>query len=804
MAGGRWLGSGRAVLAGIGAVAMLAAPGWGQSSVSAHYANGQVWVVWSVPAGLAGVCVPTVTPVLSNGVPAVVSNCLPVTLAIHWSPNPITNTASATLVGRLFRQEWEGEILKDNVRASGGERPSGFRIPDGAGGSQTLATNQGVFVHTVRSNFSGYYAVSPDGVSAVPPSRQARLTNAVYSLADPPTCHWQARQTNEGYPVEWWTHWADGDVDPAAGRPDYPVMENAARRGVPHNFSVTEPRNGGLPMTNPPACVALHSGDGQARMWLPENPAFHSIGLAPEGGLLIAVEDRLFSLKNGMADAESVTSTGYVPSFDPFFNHQFGLVFATPPERLPGSNEVIIPYPLYRLNWTLDWLYAHEAVDSNRVALVAHSGGAKGAVLWSHASPDRFAYVGLYNPALGQFPAGDTRLVGTREQNLPMLLTNRAGARVRARDIHQFAASYSPLRDLPFTRVFHGKREENWVLDDDQDGVADVGEIYREADALALGAATFWDLRRHGVDTWTYQTLRTDIDHPNRCNGNPTIDISARWGIEDLWVPTLATQFRRDDATNQIRHRVDRSYPAFFNCALRGGHEDVGSVVYTNNSFFYEDNRPYDGLVTTTECLPPWTGDARGTWGGYCDWEPAIVDTSTNWSAVVFLVGAPSAFNPVEICPDPVRVCDVAIRRPQRFRPCAISTIAWRVERVTTGQSLTNGVALVGADDLVMVPGVPVGRDPGRVRLTVQTVSAPDNCGGPRISVRTVGSGEIELTWAGCPGRCYRVEASTNWQDWTVVSASLAAPISGGSLVWRTEALSGSRFFRVVSNAGAE
>ena len=55
MAGGRWLGSGRAVLAGIGAVAMLAAPGWGQSSVSAHYANGQVWVVWSVPAGLAGV-----------------------------------------------------------------------------------------------------------------------------------------------------------------------------------------------------------------------------------------------------------------------------------------------------------------------------------------------------------------------------------------------------------------------------------------------------------------------------------------------------------------------------------------------------------------------------------------------------------------------------------------------------------------------------------------------------------------------------------------------------------------------------
>jgi hypothetical protein len=370
-----------------------------QTSVRAHYANGQVWVTWDVQDAVLTNCVPTLTPALSNGVPVVVSNCLPATYAIYWSGNPVTNTTTALLVGRLFRQEWSASILRNDVQASFSSAPTGFRIPDGAGGYRVLATNEGVFVHTVRSNFAGHYAVRPFGATNVPAAWRVPLTNALFDLGDPPICHLQIRGTNDGYPVEWYTMWADGDTNLAAARPDFPVMENDRRRGVPHNFSITYPQTGTLPATNIPACVAFHSGDAQAKMWLPENPGFRSIGLAPAGQLLVAVEDRLFSIRNGFVDAESVTSTGYVPSFDPFFNHQVNPLYSSPLSVLPASNEVVVPFPLYRLNWTLDWLYAHKAVDSNRVALVGHSGGAKGSMLWSHASPERFSAVGLYNPA---------------------------------------------------------------------------------------------------------------------------------------------------------------------------------------------------------------------------------------------------------------------------------------------------------------------------------------------------------------------------------------------------------------------
>jgi pimeloyl-ACP methyl ester carboxylesterase len=439
----------------------------------------------------------------------------------------------------------------------------------------------------------------------------------------------------------------------------------------------------------------------------------------PFGGLLIAVEDRFHTLHNGVVDPESVASTGYVPSFDPFFNHPVDRVYSSPASNLPGSNEVIVPYPLYRLNWTLDWLYANKNVDSNRVSLVGHSGGAKGSLLWSHASPERFSLVGLYNPALGDFPDTDARYIGTRAQNLPMLLTNRQGQLVRALDIHQFTASYSPRRDLPFTRIFMGKREENWVVDDNLDGRGDVEFTFRQSDALGLGAALFWDLRSHGVDKWTYNTLTNDLAHPNNCSPNVSTNVSGSWGFGDLWVPTLSLQYRRDDATNHLRHRADQSYPAFFNCSLRGGHGEVGVVVYTNNTVFYDGYTPYDGLVTTTECRPPSTGDTRGTWGGYFEWETNIVDTATNWECVVYLVGASSAFNPVEICPDAARVADIAIRRPQQFKPAAGTLLNWELRNAANNALQQSGTTIVGADDLVSVANLTIPRDPVRARLII-------------------------------------------------------------------------------------
>jgi hypothetical protein len=189
-----WL---RAVLPAIGfALPFLATSTIAQPNVRGHYANGQVWIVWNVQDVVLTNCVPTLTPALSNGVPVILSNCLPATYAIYWSENPVTNTTTGLLIGRLFESEWSGQILRDNVNASFNQRPTGFRIPDGAGGYRTLATNEGLFVHTVRSNFAGHYAVRPFGVTNVPAAWRAPLTNAIFSLADPPTCHLQAQGTN--------------------------------------------------------------------------------------------------------------------------------------------------------------------------------------------------------------------------------------------------------------------------------------------------------------------------------------------------------------------------------------------------------------------------------------------------------------------------------------------------------------------------------------------------------------------------------------------------------------------------------
>src|SRR4026209_626074 len=98
------------------------------TNVTAHYTNGQIWVVWNVEQSVLTNCIPTLTPVVSNSLPITVSNCLAQTYAIYCSPNPVTNTTTATLVGRLFAQERSAAILRDDVKASFGVEPTGFRI----------------------------------------------------------------------------------------------------------------------------------------------------------------------------------------------------------------------------------------------------------------------------------------------------------------------------------------------------------------------------------------------------------------------------------------------------------------------------------------------------------------------------------------------------------------------------------------------------------------------------------------------------------------------------------------------------
>lgn len=250
------------------------------------------------------------------------------------------------------------------------------------------------------------------------------------------------------------------------------------------------------------------------------------------------------------------------------------------------------------------------------------------------------------------------------------------------------------------------------------------------------------------------------------------------------------------------RRVADSESPAFYNCELRGGHESIGSVIYTNNSGPYFDNAPYDGLVTTTECLPPWTGHPRGTFGSYCDWEPDIADTATNWSAVLFLVGAPSAFNPVEICPETSRVADVAIRRPQHFKPGTGAWVTWELRDAGSHLLLQTGADPVGADGLVTIPNLRIPRDPSRARLTVFRPSPSTPCVTPPVLYsRLLTHGLLELRWEACPDLNYELESSVTLSDWQSAGPPGSAPLGGGWLTNRLTADLPHYFLRVRAEA---
>ncbi len=781
-------------------------PTSGAAAVAAHYAHGQVWITWDVEPSVRSACMSNVTYAVSNNAVIAITNCVPQTYAIWSSPTPFTNTAQATLAGRLFAQEWSATLLTSEIESSFGFRPTGFRIPNGLGGQRTLTTNEGLFVDTVRANFTRYYAVRPWGETSVLSNWLSAPVTATFSLAEPPTCHLQASGQKKSYPIEWFTTWVDGDNNPAARRPDFPLMGNSARRGIAHSFFVMQPK-AGLPVTNNvPATLALHSGDNRAQMWLPGENGFDAIGLAPQDGYLIALEDRLWLLIDGEADDVNTRWLGWTRSFDPFTDLMSHPGAPTPwTNNLPASNEVVQTYTLNRLNWTLDWLIAHRGVDPDRVSVAGHSGGSMGGLLWSHAFPSRFSSANLYGNGIGDFPNTymHWKMQGLRDQNLATTLTNRAGVAVRTRDVVELNTSLSPLRDTPFTRVFMGKREENWIFDDDRDYRGDVIANFRLADTRGPGVALFWDLREHGVEGWTYQNMTNKLANPPNCSPNNTVSISASWGINDLWVPSFTNQFQRDDAANQVRYRAAQSYPAFFNLQARGGHGNPGEIIYTNTVTMalplpYDTTEPYDGLVTAEDCYPPFTGDKRGTWGGYFDWETNIVETPTNWAAVLFLVGTNSAFNPLEISPNATRVTDVALRRPQQFKPLAGALVTWELRNAANNVLFQSGTSIVGVDDLVTVTNLTIPRDPVRARLILSApLPAPPCSPAPTFYARLLTNAALELRWVACTNYAYQVETTGNFLQWQPLTSPLAAPPGGG---WMTNIVSATdvyQFFRL-------
>ncbi len=617
-----------------------------QSSVRARYATGQVWVSW-----------------MADPAP-------PQTYAIYRGASAFTNVHDATLIGRLFRDEWLP--VPESTQTS--PPVTRWRVPAGAGAYDTLATNEGLFVDTVVDTLPRYYAVVRWGDSLVTAANRTGKIHVSYSLADPPQCHLQAEYVQDGaWTVSLYTMWADGrDVETAA-RPDFPVCANRHKNGMPSLFILSRPLS--LPAGPRPLVHWLHGGEGQASQSLPGDRP--SIDIDPEDGFLCAHNDDFDRYLPGIGVFTKETNSwwfGWARSHDPFDS-----TFVS-----PAAGDTIVNYTQRRILWIDSWLRAHFPIDSTRVALQGHSVGSAGVTALGKAYPERWSSVSVFNNGLvgptpesdgppGQLVPSGINLFGYPSDNLPTVLRGQGGAIVHAYQLFDIVTPISPVRDLPVWRVLDGKHDANSVMGWTPAVVAQ----YRTADSLGLGMHLYWDEREHGLGTrWAY------FSHAN--------------------IPSGQTQ--RDDAVYQGQFRANQSFPGFFNHRLYANAHDPG-----------------DGTRGTSgDSL--YSGDDWGTWGGFHSWLPdSITDTPSEWTCPYWLING-SAWLP-DNCPDESLQCDVAIRRPQHFVPVAGTPISWWITSGVSraGPTVASGTTTAGSDGVVRITGIWARRSPDNRWLHVTT-----------------------------------------------------------------------------------
>lgn len=717
-------------------ICFLLFPSEARSAPRAHYADGQVWVVWDLN-----------------------TNAIPETYGIYSAAAPFTNTSQASLVGRLFPGEALAAVLRKEAEATyGAPLLSGFKIPLAGGGSYTLAGTECLFVDTVHSSGSAYYAVVPFGQTNVSASEMTTgPVTFTFSVSEPPKPHLQMRAAStSGHMVSIFSVWVDGAQDESGGRPDFPIMANAARRGVGHTFLVVEPQNG-LPGPGPwPATVCLHGGNGGAIEWLPSNEGARSINVVPTDGVVVAFNDDLYRVLDANAGASSVTTghLGYARDYDPFT-----------PSLLPADS-VVVNYTQRRDIWAIDWLIASAHLDRHRISLLGHSNGAEGAMMLARVFPEHFSNVQLFNCTMRLYddPAFAS-IYGTAAQNFPTSITNRFGEPVRMLALTRFADDISPTRDLPFFRHYAGKCDDN---NHRQWGAIMLDQM-RWSDEQGIGLQFYWDLKSHGFETWI-----------------------------DYWVDatsplTLLRQTQRDDVRNQSRYRNDRSYPAFFHLQNYPDHGDPGPGYLGANS-----PGSQCGLARDEKGDLVFNGDDHGTWGGYFDWDTSgIVDTPTNWECTLFLVNSNTGYADIDACPLPALVTDVALRRPQQFKPAAGTTVDWELQNAYDSTVLQSGTLVPGSDNLITVSNLSIPRDPERARL-VLAVRSPN----PELAITTNNSDHLEIHWEGDTGYSSQLEHSPNLVDWYQLDLPASESAGVMSLEIPDYLITGTRhFFRLSRHA---
>ncbi len=611
-----------------------------QSNVRAWYADGQVFVVWKIS--------------------------LPIeeTYAIYASPSPFSNTANAILVGRPFALEYLGFSLKDNLQ----DTDATYRIPGEQGGFYQLGLDEGLFVFTPHQSGSLYFAVTKWGNSTVTQGQNITDTAVPFTfdpVGDPVECHLQRTFPSpftSGYVCFAYVLWADGRQNHWDGRPDFPIMANAAKNGMPGLFLVSAPVN--LDTTNAfPLSIWLHGGGGIARQSLAGSR--NVVNINPTQGILIAHDDNMFGYRGSTPPHpdQPTWHFGWGKNYDPF----------TPNAALTA--DTIINYTQRRYLWIDGWLANNFNIDTNRINIHGHSMGSSGALAMAKCFPEHYGSATLFNSSFGGPDDGTNTffIFGSIPENFPTNIKNRNNETVRFYELWNLNTNCSAHRDLPLIRHWHGKNDDNGTMH----WGPTVIENFFICDSIGTGAQNHWSERPHGIDL--------------------APDYNDHWimGIPD------AQQTALDNVDfAEARFRSNESFPAFFNHRLDDNNNDPGSgLIGINNG----------------------DGDNWGTWGGYHRWE-IVQETPQLWRAAAWLEG--NAVFPNDNAPFDFLTADFAIRRPQSFQPESGQTIFWNVKDSGTGELLQSGTTIVQADNLVVIPQVEIfSENIRKVLLTVSLVS---------------------------------------------------------------------------------
>lgn len=625
-----------------------------QTGIRAWYAKGQVWIVWQTAPSDSSI------------------------YEIYESDNLVTSSTNAQLIGRLFSNEWKAGALRDQVTNS--MKNINFRIPT-ARSTYRLDRDEGLFVKTPHDNGVKYYAVVKKGKKAVVFNVNGTdsIRHFYDPVRDPVQCHPQLDTLwDYVYKGRYYYMWADGRREYWNSRPDFPVMANIFKNGMPSLFIISEGEEMDTTAGKKiPATLWLHGGGGSAISSI--STSRQEINIKPKKGILVAHNDDFFRI-----DSVEVEDTiigfhsntwffGWAKNEDPFDRLHF-----------PLAGDTIINYTQRRLIWINDWLIKNYNVDSNIISVNGHSMGSAGATALMKSYPQKFATATIFNNGLDGPDLTDQgyHLFGDRNTNLPTNLIRRSSADPIVRIYQAFNLNdrNSTERDLPLVRMFHGKNDDRGLMKWD----AYVVQEYRKADSLGWGMQLYWGERNHGLEGW--------------------------WLHKDHWSFGLDSQTIRDNVSYEETYRSDISYPAFFNHRLDQKNHDPGDGTVG------ADDEPGTDISGV--------GHDWGTWGGYHDWNrQTIIDSTQRWRVTAWLID--SALFAADNSPNKFLTADVTLRRTRQFKPLKGTSVNWYVIDTLTLDTLQRGTVAVNKDDIVFIPGVKVyKRSFRKVYIEVRTFPA--------------------------------------------------------------------------------